>query len=179
MSNKKIGWELFTWVRDIGIAIIVVWVIITFVGQNTNVMGSSMEPTLHDGNRLIIDKLSYRFSEINRFDIVIFPYHKDPELNYIKRVIGLPGEKVDIRQGKIYINDELLDSDKYGMEEIRDYGNQEYPLVVPENQYFVMGDNRNRSSDSRYQDVGTISDDEIIGKAVLRIWPISEFGFIK
>jgi signal peptidase I len=178
MNNKNVGWEIFTWIRDIGIAILIVWIIITFLGQKTNVIGSSMQPTLQNGNHLIIDKISYRFADIKRFDIVIFPYHGDHSQNYIKRVIGLPGEKVDIRDGKIYINNELLD-ENYGLEQIKDYGNQKYPLEVPEGEYFVMGDNRNHSSDSRYQDVGTIKKTEIIGKAIVRIWPISKSGLIK
>lgn len=180
-KEKSITYEILTWIRDLGIIIIVVLFVTTFVGEKTRVKGDSMEPNIHDGDNLILNKVTYRFSEPERFDIVVFPYEKDPSLNYIKRIIGLPGEEVNLRDGKIFINGELLE-ENYGMEEIRIYGNQGFPdatLIVPEDEYFVMGDNRNDSSDSRYKDVGTISKEEFLGKTWIRIWPLTDFGVVE
>jgi signal peptidase I len=174
MERGTLKWEIFTWVRDIAIALLAVWIIITFVGQMTNVIGESMMPTLKDGDRVVIDKLSYRFGEPDRFDIVVFPYKKNPSLNYIKRIIGLPGDTVDIQEGKVVVNGERVDAEM-GFDLIEDYGDN-LPLTVPDGEYFVMGDNRNNSSDSRYSDVGTIKKSDIIGRALWRIWPLSSIG---
>jgi len=165
MEDKNILREILGWVRDIAIAVIFVFLIFNFVGQKTNVVGKSMEPTLFDGDQLVIDKLSYRFGEVERFDIIVFPY--EPKLYYIKRVIALPGETVSIVDGEVLVNDEVID-DEFGFDIIMNYGNN-LPLTVPDNEYFVMGDNRNKSSDSRYTDVGTIDKEDIIGKAIVRI----------
>lgn len=105
----------------------------------------------------------------------MFPY--EPKLYYIKRVIGLPGEEVRIDNGQVFVNDVVID-DAFGFDIIREYGNN-LPLVVPDDEYFVMGDNRNKSSDSRYTDVGTIYKEDIIGKAIVRIWPMSTFGALE
>jgi signal peptidase I len=170
--------EFLSWIRDLGIVIIIALLITNFVGENTRVIGASMEPNIHDGDYFILDKISYRFSEPERFDIVVFPYTQDTSKNYIKRIIGLPGETIDIKDGLIYIDDQVLE-ESYGMEVIKYEGNQVYPLLIPENQYFVMGDNRNDSSDSRAKDVGTIAEDDIIGKIWIRIWPFNDFGFVE
>lgn len=175
MEENKVWKEIFDWLRDIAIAVILVLLIFNFVGQKTNVVGVSMEPTLYDGDQLMIDKLSYRFGEVERFDIVVFPY--EPKLFYIKRVIAMPGETVDIQDGQVLVDGNVID-DAYGFDIINQYGNN-LPLVVPEGEYFVMGDNRNKSADSRYMDVGTISKEEIIGKAIVRIWPLSSLGALK
>ena len=175
MEESNVWREIFGWIRDIGIAVILVLLIFNFVGQKTNVVGKSMEPTLFDGDQLVIDKLSYRFGEVERFDIIVFPY--EPKLYYIKRVIGLPGEEIHIDNGQVYVDDKIID-DEFGFDIIREYGNN-LPLVVPDNEYFVMGDNRNKSSDSRYTDVGTIYEEDIIGKAIVRIWPMSTFGALE
>lgn len=175
MNENNILKEILGWVRDIAIAAIFVFLIFTFVGQKTHVIGKSMEPTLYDGDQLVIDKLSYRFQEIERFDIIVFPY--EPKLYYIKRVIGLPGESINIENGHVLVNGQRID-DTYGFDIIKEYGNN-LPLVVPDNEYFVMGDNRNNSSDSRYSDVGTISKEAIIGRAFVRIWPLNTFGSLK
>lgn len=174
MEKGTLKYEIFTWVRDIAIALAAVWVVITFIGQMTNVIGESMMPTLKDGDRVVIDKLSYRFTEPERFDIVVFPYKKNPSLNYIKRVIGLPGDTIDIQEGKVLVNGETLDA-AFGFDLVEDYGDN-LPLTVPEGEYFVMGDNRNNSSDSRYADVGTISKSDMLGRAFWRIWPLSSIG---
>ena len=151
------------------------WAIITFVGVRTRVRGPSMYDTLHDGDNLWVSKISYRIHEPERFDIVTFP---EEDEFYIKRIIGMPGEKIRIDdEGSIYINGELLEED-YGYEVIDEdmIGRAAKEITLGEDEYFVMGDNRNNSLDSRDEEVGNIKRDELVGKAVFRIWPISRFG---
>ncbi len=158
-----------------------VWLVSTFVGQRTEVEGASMENTLHNGDNLIVDKLSYRFHDPERFDIIVFPFQYQANTYYIKRIIGLPGETVQIMEdGSIYINGEKLE-ESYGREVIQPetIGRAAEPIVLGEDEYFVMGDNRNNSSDSRTDIVGNIKREDIIGKAWLRIWPLSDFGVLK
>ena len=158
-----------------------VWLVITFVGQRTEVEGASMENTLHNGDNLIVDKLSYRFHDPERFDIIVFPFQFQDNTYYIKRIIGLPGETVQIMDdGSIYINGEKLE-ENYGMEVIKPetIGRAAEPIEMGDDEYFVMGDNRNNSSDSRTDMVGNIKRENIIGKAWLRIWPVSDFGVLQ
>ncbi len=167
--------------------LVLVYLVITFVGQRTVVNGASMEPTLYGyddsnpdkvGDNLIVDKITYRFSNPERFDIIVFPYRYSDEI-YIKRIIGLPGETVQIdTAGNIYINGEIL-QEGYGKEVITYPGDATNPIELGENEYFVLGDNRNNSRDSRYSDVGLIHRDEIIGRAWLRVWPLERFGILK
>ncbi|MCR4706094.1 MAG: signal peptidase I [Lachnospiraceae bacterium] len=178
--RKTNGWakELL----DTGIYLLVVlimtYLVITYVGQRTQVEGSSMESTLSDGDNLIVDKLSYRFYDPERFDIIVFPYRFEPDTYYIKRIIGLPGETVRIdADGVIYINDEPL-SEHYGKDVILDPGLAWQPIELGENDYFVLGDNRNNSTDSRMPDVGVLKRGELIGRAFVRIWPFSKFGLL-
>lgn len=157
------------------------WLVITFVGQRTEVEGASMEATLYDGDNLIVDKITYRFKDPQRFDIIVFPFQYKENTYYIKRIIGLPGETVQIdEQGNIYIDGEIL-LESYGREVIQpeNIGIAAEPITLGEDEYFVMGDNRNNSSDSRTEIVGNIHRDDIIGRAWLRIWPLSEFGLLK
>ena len=158
-----------------------VWLVITFVGQRTEVEGASMENTLHNGDNLIVDKLSYRFHDPERFDIIVFPFQFQDNTYYIKRIIGLLGETVQIMDdGSIYINGEKLE-ENYGMEVIKPetIGRAAEPIELGDDEYFVMGDNRNNSSDSRTDMVGNITRENIIGKAWLRIWPVSDFGVLQ
>ena len=158
-----------------------VWLVITFVGQRTEVEGASMENTLHNGDNLIVDKLSYRFHDPERFDIIVFPFQFQDNTYYIKRIIGLPGETVQIMDdGSIYINGEKLE-ENYGMEVIKPetIGRAAEPIELGDDEYIVMGDNRNNSSDSRTDMVGNIKRENIIGKAWLRIWPVSDFGVLQ
>lgn len=158
--------------------ILLSFLIIKFVGQRTVVIGPSMMPTLEDGNNLIIDKISYRFHEPERFDIVIFPFRNNSGNTYIKRVIGLPGETVRIdKDGVIYINDEVL-QESYGREIIQNPGNALEGVTLKEGEYYVLGDNRNDSEDSRFS-VGVVYRREIVGRAVFRIWPFAEMGPVK
>ena len=178
--NKEALKELFNTGLYLLIVLLATWFIITFVGQRTVVDGTSMNPYLNDKDQLIVDKLSYRFHEPERFDIVVFPFRYEKNTKYIKRIIGLPGETVQIDlDGNIYINGERLE-ENYGKEVIEPdmIGRAIEPVTLGEDEYFVMGDNRNNSSDSRTEIVGNVSREEIIGRALVRIWPLNEIGFV-
>lgn len=153
------------------IVIGICWAVLTYVGQRTEVSGESMSNTLHSGDTLWIDKLEYEFGSPKRFDVVVFPYEEEEDTFYIKRIIGLPGETVYIdEEGTIYINDEPLEGDKYGREPIAEdkRGVASEEVTLGNDEYFVLGDNRNNSRDSRFEDVGNIHKDVIIGRAVFR-----------
>lgn len=167
------------WILYILIIIGLTYLIITFVGQRTRVIGSSMETTLSDGDNLIVDKLSYRFKEPKRFDIIVFPYQHEENTYYIKRIIGLPGETVQVVDGHVYVNGEILYSDIYGVEEIDSPGIAAEPVVLGGDEYFVLGDNRNHSSDSRDPSVGVLKREYLIGKAWIRIYPFDRLGVIR
>ena len=174
---KGIVKELLGWIVYIAIIIGLTWLIITFVGQRTRVSGHSMEATLHDGDNLIVDKLSYHFREPKRFEIIVFPYRHKENTYYIKRIIGLPEETVQVKDGYVYINGEKLD-ENYGLEVMEDAGIAAEPIELGEDEYFVLGDNRNHSSDSRDPSVGILHRDELIGRAWVRIWPLDSIGVI-
>ena len=138
-----------------------------------------MEPTLSNGDNLIVDKISYRFRNPERFDIIIFPYKYEKDTFFIKRIIGMPGETVWINNsGEIYINGVLL-SENYGLETIKYAGLASTPITLGKDEYFVMGDNRNDSTDSRFDVVGPIKRKEIVGRAWVRIYPFNKFGVVK
>ena len=159
--------------------LILTYLIIHFVGQRTEVIGSSMEPTLQSADNLIVEKITYRFRDPQRYDIIVVPYKYLKKTYYIKRIIGLPGETVYIdSEGNIYINDELLE-ESYGKETILNAGLASTPITLGDDEYFVMGDNRNDSQDSRDPSVANIKRDDIIGRAWVRIWPFSKFGKIQ
>lgn len=140
--------------------------------------GMSMYPTLRDKELLVVNKAVYKASEPERFDIVIFATPLSDTGYYVKRVIGLPGETVQIdANGIIYINGEELD-EQYGYGDIEDSGRASEPVVVGKDEYFVMGDNRNHSEDSRFALVGNIKKDKILGRVKVRIRPLDKFGYI-
>ena len=178
--NKAMKEMISTLVYLLGV-LCLTWLVITFVGQRTEVDGSSMEPMLSDGDNLIVDKITYRFSSPKRFDIIVFPFKQEKNTYYIKRIIGLPGETVQIDlQGNIYINGEVLE-ENYGREVIlpENVGVAISPIVLGEDEYFVMGDNRNNSRDSRAEVIGNIKKADIVGRAWVRIWPLSKLGILK
>ncbi len=163
------------------IVLCLTYLVIAFVGQRTEVNGASMEPTLNHMDNLIVDKITYRFRDPERFDIIVFPYQYKEKTYFIKRIIGLPGETVQIdEEGRIYINGEVL-YETYGSEVIRpeNIGLAREPITLGEDEYFVLGDNRNNSTDSRMEQVGNIKRDEIIGRAWIRIWPLDSIGILK
>jgi len=147
---------------------VIAFIIITFIGQVTVVRGASMEPTLHNNERLIANKISYRFESPKRSEIIIFKPPLEIKRNYIKRIIGIPGDKIEIIKGEIYLNDNKLE-DNY----VKYKSYEDIPaLVVPENSFFVLGDNRSNSSDSRYW--GFVSRKNVVGKAWLVFWPLNK-----
>lgn len=172
--------DIFGFFAYIAVIIGVTYVIITYVGQRTNVSGNSMLPTLENGDNLIVDKISYRFRDPERYDIIVFPYKYEEDTYYIKRIIGLPGDTIQVKEGKIYINGEIL-NESYGLEEIEigKEGIARNPIVLGEEEYFVMGDNRNNSSDSRDTSVGVLKRDDLIGRAWIRVWPLDRIGVIQ
>lgn len=174
---KEIIKELSGWLLYIVLIIALTWTVVTFAGQRTEVSGSSMETTLSDKDQLIVDKMTYRFRDPKRYDIVVFPYQYQDNTYYIKRIIGLPGETVQILSGMVYIDGMRLD-EHYGNEVMENPGIAEEPLTLGEDEYFVLGDNRNNSSDSRASDVGLIHRKDLIGRAWIRVWPLSQIGVI-
>ena len=171
--------EIFGTIIYVAVICLLVFLILRYVGQRNVVRGDSMDTTLANGQSLIMDKLSYRFHDPERFDIIIFP---GPEENgehpyYIKRVIGLPGEEVQIIDGQVYINGEQLTEDVYGITDyIDDPGIAADEITLADDEYFCLGDNRPVSYDSRWEAVGPVTREEIIGKVWIRIWPLNQFG---
>jgi len=157
---------------------LVIFFIIQSVIQSSVVLYESMEPNLHEGQRIIISKIVYNFHEPERGDIIIFPNPNDPEEEYVKRIIGLPGETVEIKDGVVYIHQadgSILELDESNY--IADPAKTNFSSdVIPENEYFVLGDNRNNSYDSRHG--WTVLRDNIVGKAWLSIWPLPEWGLV-
>ena len=168
--------DLLSLIIYIGIVVVVCFLIVTFVGQRTTVNGDSMNPTLESGDSLWINKLAYRFGDPERYDIIVFPYEED--VHYIKRVIGLPGETVQITNtGDILINGKILE-EPTKFARIINPGRASNPITLGPDEYFVLGDNRNNSKDSRYDSVGNIKKENMIGKAVFRLTPFKKFGSI-
>lgn len=164
-------WELG---HDLSIAVLFCFFLITFVAQAFRVQGTSMLPLLEDGERIIVNKFVYRFRPIGRGDVVVFWYPKDPSVSFIKRVVGLPGDVVELRKGVLYVNNNRIEED-YLRLKFRD--TESYPPVeVPRGYYYVLGDHRNSSNDSRSW--GEVPEKYIYGRAFLRFWPPSKIGFI-
>jgi len=164
--------EIRVWSRDLLIAIGLALVIIVFLYQPVKVEGTSMAPLLSDQERIFINKFVYRFEAIERGDVVVFWYPLDRSKSFIKRVIALPGESVEIRQGMVYVNGHLL-AEPYvppQYEDLSDFG----PTRVPADSYFVMGDHRISSNDSRV--FGPVASRYIYGRAVFAYWPVDHFG---
>ncbi len=160
-------------------AVLAVLLAAPFFVKVTTVRGDSMLPTLEDADRLLINKLSYRIGKPERFDIVMFSYHYKPNTYYIKRVIALPGETVRISaDGVIYVNGNAL-VEHYGNAPMQENGLAANEMTLAEDEYFVLGDNRNVSLDSREPDVGNIKERDIVGKASVRLFPFTRFGVIK
>jgi len=172
---KRILIELFLWAAQIAAVVFLAYIISYYALEKTNMIGISMENTLYDGDPIIINKFSYRFTEPKRFDVIVFKQSgREHNFYNIKRIIGLPGERVQIMDGSIYINGELIE-EKINVEPMVNFGLANEEILLEENEYFVLGDNRNNSEDSRFASIGNVRQEEIIGKAILRLSP---FNFV-
>jgi len=165
---------LAVWLRDLGISLAVSAFIIVFLYQPVKVEGTSMLPRLEDRDRLFINKFVYHFESIHRGDIVVFHYPRDPEKSYIKRVIAVPGDRLRIERGEVYLNGQHL-PEPYVPDEFRDMKSMA-ETVIPDDEYFMMGDHRSISSDSR--EFGPVDRDLIYGKAVFVYWPTKDAGVV-
>lgn len=159
------------------IVLILAYILVTYVFRRTVVHNVSMQNTLFDGDNIIMDELSYNTGDPKRYDVICFKSYKEKDL-LIKRIIGLPGETVKITDGVITINDKEI-KDVKGLDEIENGGLAEDGITLDDDEYFVVGDNRSESIDSRYSDVGNVKRKEILGKAVLVYWPVDHIGIIK
>jgi signal peptidase I len=162
-------WELL---HDLSVAVLFCFFLITFVAQAFRVQGTSMLPLLQDGERIIVNKFIYRFHPIERGDVVVFWYPKDPSVSFIKRVVGLSGDTVEIRNGVLYVNGQVVRED-YLSPRFRD-NDTHLPTEVKKGYYFVLGDHRNSSNDSRSW--GEVPEKYIYGRAVFRFWPLRKLG---
>ena len=174
-EKKSIGREILEWIVCILVALIITYILRNFVFTLVRVDGASMDPTLAHGERLVMIRLGYEPSE---GDIVVVEPDNGSGAPYIKRIIGMPGETVQIIDGMVYIDGEMLE-ESYGKEVMQYSGVASDPIELGNDEYFVLGDNRNNSSDSRDPSVGNIKEDQIIGKAFIRIWPLNKFGILK
>lgn len=166
-------------IETIVVALAIFVVVYLFLFQPHQVKGSSMLPNFHDGEYILTDKISYRFGLPQRGDVVVFKAPKNQEVDYIKRIIGLPEDEVSLNNGLVFLNGNKLPEKYLPAEFLTSAGSflqEGVGVVVPKGQYFVLGDNRDHSSDSR--EWGFVTKEEIVGKTFVRYWPINELGFI-
>ena len=177
-KKKSAVKEVVSWLVYLIIFAAVAFFLIHYVGERTVVSGDSMLPTLQNGDNLIVDKLSYRFRDPKRFEIVVFPFRYQEDTYYIKRIIGLPGETIQIKDGMIYIDGEVyLEKKSYPV--ITNPGMVSDGITLGNQEYFVLGDNRNNSVDSRFADVGTVKASYIEGKVWFVLSPSEHRGLVK
>lgn len=181
MAKKKrsIPQQIFLWVFQIVIVVLFAFVLVYFFGQMRICIGQSMSVTIEGGDTVLLDGLSYKLGSPKRNDVIAFRLSGSREgASSIKRILGLPGETIQIRDGMIYIDGEIY-LEKKDFPVMMDAGLAEEPITLGTNQYFVLGDNRNNSEDSRYADVGVVNGKNIEGKVWLVLSPIDHMGFVK
>lgn len=170
---------LVKFITDLAVAVCLGYFLVLILGNRYSIVGNSMNEVLTHEDIVLVDKISYEIGEPQRFDVILF---ESSDVNagkkYVKRIIGLPGEKIQIKDGKILVNDMIL-LDDINDNSILTPGLASEAVVLGENEYFVLGDNRNNSEDSRFYTIGNVKEDEIIGKIWMRIYPLSSFGFIE
>lgn len=169
--------EIREFLEALAVSVVLAFLIITFIAQSFLVEGSSMEPSFHHGQRLMVEKISYRFREPKRGEVVVFKYPGDRRRKFIKRMIGVPGDEILIKNGYLYINgirleENYINGPTYGTYSAPSFG----PVLVPEGHFFVLGDNRRNSDDSRYPDVGFVPKADFVGKALFIYWPLTQIG---
>lgn len=176
--NMTVVKEVFTWSVEILLAVLLAFTLVYFMGLRTSVVGQSMAETMNGGDEILVNRFVYKVTNPKPNDIVVFlPNGNEKSHYYVKRVIAVPGDTVQIRGGTVYVNGEEF-SEKIQSASIEDAGLAVEELALGDNEYFVLGDNRNNSEDSRYANIGNIKKEYIIGKAWFRVSPWSELGFL-
>lgn len=171
--------KILVWIFQIAIVCVVAFVLVWYFGQKVSCVGDSMRPVIHNADQILVNRIVYNASSPKRNDVIVFkPNGNENSHYYIKRIIGLPGETIEIKEGKIYINGKKI-SEKIETTELEDAGIASDPLKLGGNEYFVLGDNRKSSEDSRMADIGAVKKSEIYGKVWLVLSPGKNFGFIK
>ncbi|MGI6486073.1 MAG: signal peptidase I [Thermoanaerobacterales bacterium] len=173
--DKGLKKEIFEWIKAIAFAFILALFIRGYVFEPMIVPTGSMIHTIEIDDRILVNKFIYRFQEPKLNDIVVFRYPDNPKEIFVKRLIGMGGDTIEIKQGKLYRNDVLIEEPYLNEKMIGDFG----PYSIPEEHYFMMGDNRNNSKDSRFWETRYVSRENIVGKAVYRIWPIDRIGALE
>lgn len=171
--------SVLTWIFQIIIVCVLAFVFVWYFGQKVSTIGDSMKPVLENGDTVLVNRIIYDASTPKRGDIIVFkPNGNENMYSYIKRIIGLPGETVQIKDGVIYIDGTILE-ESYTTSDIDFSGIAENEITLDVDEYFVLGDNRESSEDSRMADIGNVKRSEIEGKAWFKIWPAGHIGFIK
>lgn len=171
--------EIGTWAVEIAIVLVVSFVFVYFIGHRAAVVGPSMNPSLENGEEILVNRFTYKVTQPKANDVIVFlPNGNTKSHYYIKRVIGVPGDTLQIKNGAVYVNGELFD-EKVETAAIEEAGVAAEEITIGEDEYFVLGDNRNSSEDSRYANIGNVKKEHIIGKAWFRIAPFGKIGFIK
>ena len=165
------------WLFSLGLAALLFFVIRGFILRTAHVDGHSMSPTLEHGDMVVLNRFAYVIGGPRVGDIVAFPYAGNPDEHYIKRIIAAPGDVVNLREGAFWVNDYLLD-DSFSEEQIISFGDASFPILVEDGHFFVLGDNRNGSRDSRFSSVGTVPAEDMVGRVAVRIWPLGRLGSV-
>lgn len=166
------------WIFKIAVVCLLAYVSVWYFGQRVSMIGDSMKPVLSNADVVLVNRIVYNATTPKRGDIIAFkPKGNENAHYYIKRIIGLPGETVQVKNGEVYIDGEILGED-YGAEAMEDAGIASDPIELGTDEYFVLGDNRNHSSDSRDPSVGVLRREDLIGRAWIRIYPFDEMGFV-
>ncbi len=177
--NLPLFKEIISWIIELGIVIVIAYVTISFFGLRTSVVGQAMEPALKNNDQILVNKFEYIVSSPKPGDVVVFlPNGNEKSHYYVRRVIAVPGDTVQVKNGAVYVNGEMY-SEKMEVASMEDAGIAEEEISLGEDEYFVLGDNRNNSEDSRYANIGNVKSDYIIGRAWFRISKIGDMGTIK
>lgn len=177
--NMAVVKEVSGWMIEIAVTLLIAFTFVYFIGLRTSVVGQSMAPTLNSGEEILVNRFIYKVTAPKPNDLVVFlPNGNEKSHYYVKRVVAVPGDTVLIQNGAVYVNGELFD-EKTEVAAIEEAGLAAEEMVLGDDEYFVLGDNRNNSEDSRYANIGNVKKDYIIGKAWFRTAPWKEFGFLR
>lgn len=165
------------WIVDLAVVFTLALFLVQYIGMRYEVSGHSMEPTLEGGDVVLIDRISYRLRRPKRLDLVVFRKRDDEDRQYLKRIIGLPGETIQIKDGRIYIDNLLLELPE-NLSYVNLAGLAEEPVMLGEGEYFLLGDNRDSSEDSRFENIGNVSMEQITGRVWFRPSPFERIGFL-